>query len=189
MKNLETNNIMQKSTKIKTNANLDIFSMIDNLKTQILYWHINNYKIFDKNDFDESEILSILIKLAYHDYVGWHMIEDYQNSDKEVIKFVFEGGLIHNISRNYCMQLIDEYYVNMQNENAEFNSEGMGSIFYKLANDYIKYLHLVEDNDNRSSLLETQVSFYEKCLKKLDSDIKSKNKKIIIFQKFKTNGY
>jgi len=65
----------------------------------------------------------------------------------------------------------------------------MGSIFDKLSNDYIKYLHLIENKDERSSLLEKQVSYFEKCLEKLDTDLREGYKSIIVFQKFKVNGY
>jgi len=168
---------------------MGINEYIELLKSAINDWHNQDLKIFENDDFNNNDLSSTLIKLSYHNYVAWHMIEEYQNADKDIIKFVYEGGLYHNSSRNFCMQVIDEHYVRLQDNNAEPHSEGMGSIFDKLSNDYIKYLHLIENKDERSSLLEKQVSYFEKCLEKLDTDLREGNKSIIVFQKFKVNGY
>lgn len=168
---------------------MEITGLIQLLKSSINQWHDLDLKIFENNDYNNLNLESSLIKLSYHNYVGWHMIEQYQNADNDVVKFVYEGGLFHNSSRNFCMQVIDEFYVNIQNPDAEPHSEGMGNIFDKLSNDYIKYLHLIESKDARSNLLEKQVNYHENCLMKLHKQIKEGDKSIIVFQKFKVNGY
>jgi hypothetical protein len=168
---------------------MGVVDLIRTIKSSISEWHDQDLKIFDNTELNNSDLQSTLVKLSYHNYIAWHMIEQYQNTDSDVIKFVYEGGLIHNSSRNFCMQLIDEYYVKVQNQNAESHSEGMGSIFDKLSNDYIKYLHLIENKDERAHLLEKQVAYFENCLEKLDYELKNGKKSIIVFQKFKVNGY
>lgn len=168
---------------------MDIADYIKILKSSILNWHNQDLKIFENLDLNNTDLESTLIKLSYHNYVTWHMIEEYQNADNDVVKFVYEGGLRHNSARNFCMQEVDQHYVDIQNCDAESHSEGMGSIFDKLSNDYIKYLHLVENKDERASLLEKQVLYFENCLTKLDSDLRSGKKSIIVFQKFKVSGY
>lgn len=168
---------------------MNVNEYIKILKSSISEWHNQGLKIFENNEFNNDDLASTLVKLSYHNYVAWHMIEEYQNANKDVIKFVYEGGLFHNSSRNFCMQVVDEYYVKIQNDEAESHSEGMGSIFDKLSNDYIKYLHLIENKDERSILLEKQVAYFENCLNKLDHELRNGKKSIIVFQKFKVNGY
>ena len=161
---------------------MDVVNCIDLLKSSILKWHSEDLKIFEDNGLNNSDLSSTLVKLSYHNYVTWHMIEEYRNSDNDVVKFVYEGGLTHNSARNFCMQVVDEHYVKLQDNSAESHSEGMGNIFDKLSNDYIKYLHLIENKDERALLLEKQVMYFENCLIKLDSDFKNGKKSIIVFQ-------
>ena len=166
--------------------NVDFY--IDTITKSIDAWHADNLKIFDY-DNENDDLENLLTRLSYHNYVAWHLIEEYQNDDAGVVKFVYDGGLYHNPRRNLCMQKIDEIYVNLQTPTENFNSEGMGSIFDKLSNDYIKLLHLIENEDERQSLLVEQVNFYKKCLNKLHTEILNGTTNIIIFQKFKINGY
>lgn len=166
--------------------NIDYY--INSVLDQLNSWHNSNFKIFElDNELDDLE--NLVIRLSYHNYIAWHMIEEYKNSDTDVVQFVYNGGLLHNAKRNHCMQKIDEIYVNIQKSCDNFNSEGMGSIFDKLTNDHIKYLHLVENKDDRQSLLLSQVNFHKKCLNKVHDEILKGNLNIIIFQKFKINGY
>lgn len=168
--------------------NISTDELVENIFFSIDQWHNEKKKIFDL-EIEKDNVLSLTKKLCYHNYVAWHLIEEYQNGDENIVKFVYEGGLKHNPARNECMQLIDQIYVNFQNPDAETHSEGMGSIVDKLSNDYIKYVHLVENNDERKHLLIDQVNFHVNSLKKLNDEILNGQKRIMVFQKFKINGY
>ena len=142
-----------------------------------------------ESNFDIGSFQYWLQKLAFHDYVVWHYIEEYANQDKKVVQFVYEGGLKQNKMRNEAMEKIDSFYVSMQENTGTFHSEGMGNIFDRLINDYLKYIHLVQDFDDRSKLLVAQMEFTKTCLEALDQDIRNGAKQIMVFQKFKTKGY
>jgi hypothetical protein len=91
--------------------------------------------------------------------------------------------------RNEAIEKLDSFYVSVQGSSDNFHSEGMGNIFDRLINDYLKYIHLVQDLDERSKLLTAQMDFTKKCLTNLDQDIRNGVKQIMVFQKFKTKGY
>jgi hypothetical protein len=153
-------------------------------------WHKNNSVFFDfESNFDIGSFQYWLQKLAFHDYEGWHYIEEYANQDKKVVQFVYEGGLEQNKMRNEAIEKIDSFYVSIQDNTGTFHSEGMGNIFDRLINDYLKYIHLVQDFDERSKLLVAQMEFTKTCLESLDQDIRNGVKQIMVFQKFKTKGY
>jgi hypothetical protein len=152
-------------------------------------WHKED-RTWWEFDYQKNDILIYnCVKLAYHDYATWHMIERYQSNDVSEIKFIYEGGLEHNKFRNECMQNIDEYFYSFQSNTEIFNSEGVGTIVDRFINDYLKYIHLIEDNDERSSQLEFQINFSITSAEKLVQEIINGTRSIIIFKKFKTSGY
>jgi|APGre2960657404_1045060.scaffolds.fasta_scaffold01442_2 hypothetical protein len=167
-----------------------IKELILNIKKTIDDWHSNNLKNFEiEKNFDENNPSCLIKKLAYHNYCGWHLIEEYQNSNKNTIQFVYDGGLIHNKDRNNCMEMIDEFFYKLQKNEGNFNSEGFGSIFDRLINDYIKYLHLKQSNDIRSDSFYEQINFLETALEQLYKEVLVGSRKITIFKKFKSSGY
>ena len=165
-----------------------IKKIISNTKNLINEWHTEDKKWFSSN-LNNLDIQNSVNKLAFHNYCGWHFIEEYQNKNKEIISFVYEGGLEHNKNRNECMEKIDEFFDKIQLKTGGFNSEGFGSIFDRIINDYIKYLHLKENNDTRAELMEDQIYFLEKAAEQLYTDITCGQRQIKIFKKFKTRGY
>lgn len=167
-----------------------IKELISNIKKTIDDWHSDDLKNFDlKSDFDTSDLFLLIKKLAYHNYCGWHLIEEYQSSNKKTVQFVYDGGLKHNKDRNSCMEMIDEIFYKLQKNEGSFNSEGFGSIFDRLINDYIKYLHLKESNDLRSVDFYKQIIFIEIALEQLYKEVLDGSRKITIFKKFKSSGY
>lgn len=167
-----------------------INELILNVRKTIDDWHSNNLKNFKiKKNFDVNNPSCLIKKLAYHNYCGWHLIEEYQNSNKKTVQFVYDGGLIHNKDRNNCMEIIDEFFYKLQKNEGHFNSEGFGSIFDRLINDYIKYLHLKESNDIRSDSFYEQIKFLEIALEQLYKEVLVGSRKITIFKKFKSSGY
>lgn len=164
---------------------IDIESVTNSLKTAIENWHTQDLGCFDEKEYDQNNLSDIVQKLAYHNYYCWHLLENYELDTKENVSFVWESGVYHNKSRNTCMQNIDQIYVNIQNETSEYNSEGMGSLFDKFTNDYIKYLHLVSMNDERCESFKKQVDFHETCIRDISNKICEGNIRIIVFQKFK----
>ena len=165
-------------------------SSIDLVLSTLDKWHQSNSVFFDfSSNFDDGSFKYWLQKLAYHDYEGWHYIEEFANQDKKVVQFVYEGGLEQNKLRNEAIEKIDSFYVSVQGSSDNFHSEGMGNIFDRLINDYLKYIHLVQDLDERSKLLTAQMDFTKKCLTNLDQDIRNGVKQMMVFQKFKTKGY
>jgi len=170
---------------------MDIKQLIDNIKVTIDKWHNANlgYFEYEESNFNVSDINSLIEKLAYHDYCGWHFIEGYQTSNKDFIRFVYDGGLEHNKHRNACMEMIDELFFSIQKNTGTNNSEGFGSIFDRLINDYIKYIHLRDSHDDRYHNLSPQITFLENALIELYQEIISGTRKITIFRKFKSSGY
>ena len=165
-------------------------SSIDIVLSTLDKWHQNNNIFFNfESNFKSGTFEFWLQKLAFHDYEGWHYIEEYANQDKKVVQFVYEGGLEQNKMRNEAIEKIDSFYVSVQDQTGVFHSEGMGNIFDRLINDYLKYIHLVQDFDERSKLLIAQMEFTKTCLDNLDKDLRKGVKQIMVFQKFKTKGY
>ena len=167
-----------------------INELILNVKKTIDDWHSNNLKSIEiEKNFDVNNLSCLIKKLAYHNYCGWHLIEEYQNSNKKTIQFVYDGGLGHNKDRNNCMEMIDEVFYKLQKNEGNFNSEGFGSIFDRFINDYIKYIHLKESNDIRSDYFYKQINFLEISLEQLYKEVLDGSRKITIFKKFKLSGY
>lgn len=164
---------------------IEIKKVVCDLKNVIETWHSENLDCFDEKEYDLEDLSSLVQKLAYHNYYCWHLLENYELDTKENVSFVWESGVYHNKSRNVCMQNIDQIYVNIQNEESEYNSEGMGSMFDKFTNDFIKYLHLVSLQDERSESFKKQVDFHQNCIEEISNKICNGNKRIIVFQKFK----
>jgi hypothetical protein len=164
---------------------IEIEKIMHDLKSAIESWHSNDLGCFDEKKYDETNLSEIVQKLAYHNYYCWHLLENYELDTQENVNFVWESGVYHNKSRNTCMQNIDQTYVDIQNENSDYNSEGMGSLFDKFTNDFIKYLHLVSLNDERAESFKKQVDFHQTCIQGISYKICAGEKRIIVFQKFK----
>ncbi len=147
-------------------------------------WHDLDYKIWDDYYEDNNDILYVVQKLAYHNYCGWHLHELYFENIK---KNIIDGSVItdHNKKRNTCMESIDNYFTKNQNTEAKFHSEGFGSIVDRIVNDYIKYLHCLEYNDQRSEKLLYQVQLLTKIANELFDEVKNGTKQIIVWEKFK----
>jgi|APGre2960657373_1045057.scaffolds.fasta_scaffold159465_2 hypothetical protein len=167
----------------------NITEAISITKENLDLWHKEN-KTWWEFEFSQDDLLVYnCVKLAYHDYATWHMIERYQSNDANEVKFIYEGGLEHNKYRNECIQNIDEYFYKFQSNAEVFNSEGVGTIVDRFINDYLKYIHLVEDSDERATQLEFQINFSITSAEKLVQEMIDGTRSIIIFKKFKTSGY
>jgi hypothetical protein len=152
-------------------------------------WHEQDLTWFDYDQEETSSIQSFCRRLAFHNYCNWHFTDAYNAEDHNYVKFVWDGGLAHNNKRNLLMQDIDEYFVSIQTENGDYNSEGMGSIIDRFTNDYLKYIHFKSDDDERAPLLIPQIEFLKSAALNLERDLLSGQKRIIIFKKFKTKSY
>jgi hypothetical protein len=152
-------------------------------------WHNEILTWFDYDEEENDSLFSLIRKLAYHNYCNWHFTEAYNHDSHDVVRFVWEGGLGHNNFRNMFMEKIDTYFVNKQTSEGDFNSEGMGSIIDRYTNDYLKFIHLTSENDERAPLLLPQIDFLKNASLTLEKDLISGKKRIIIFKKFKTKGY
>jgi len=170
---------------------MQIQEIIQEIKTTIDSWHSENLKWFEYDTIldTKDDIVNVIKKLAFHDYCGWHFIEGYQDTNKNNIQFVYDGGLEHNKYRNACMEKIDEFFYSLQKNSGSYNSEGFGSIFDRIINDYIKYIHLKESNDPRAEDFYKQIEFLENALNQLYSEIITGTRRITIFRKFKSSGY
>jgi len=164
---------------------IEIEKIMHDLKSIIQGWHTENLDCFEEKQYDLKDLSSLVEKLAYHNYYCWHLLENQELDKKENSNFVWETGTYHNVYRNVCMQNIDQIYVDIQNEEAEYNSEGMGSLFDKFTNDFIKYLHLISLQDKRAESFKKQVDFHQICIDDISNKICEGNKRIIVFQKFK----
>jgi hypothetical protein len=158
-------------------------------KVNLDTWHAEQRTWWEFEFSQEDELVFNSVKLAYHNYATWHMIERYQTNDAKEVKFIYEGGLEHNKYRNLCIQNIDEYFYKYQTNTEVFNSEGVGTIVDRYINDYLKYIHLLENNDDRASQLEFQINFSKSSAEKLVQEMIDGTRSIIIFKKFKTSGY
>jgi hypothetical protein len=152
-------------------------------------WHDQNLTWFEYDDEENESLLFLTRKLAFHNYCNWHFTEMYNHDSQEFVMFVWEGGLKHNVMRNLFMEKIDTYFVNKQTSEGDYNSEGMGSIIDRYTNDYLKYLHLRSENDERAPQLLPQIEFLKNASVNLEKDLFSGKKRIIIFKKFKTKEY
>jgi hypothetical protein len=169
---------------------IKIQEIVQEIKITIDLWHSKNLKWFEYDTIlDTTDITNIIKKLAFHNYCGWHFIEGYQDTNKNNIQFVYDGGLEHNKYRNACMEIIDEFFYLIQKNSGIYNSEGFGSIFDRLINDYIKYVHLKETNDSRADDFYKQIVFLENALEQLYNEIIIGTRRITIFKKFKSSGY
>lgn len=167
-----------------------ISKLISITKDNILAWHNQGLKWFDfKSQYQEQDIRSTIERLSFHNYCGWHLIEEYQNSNKDTVSFVYEGGLHHNRERNNCMERIDLHFYSLQKHTGAFNSEGFGSIFDRHSNDFVKLLHLNELGDPRANEFEKQIAFLENAIEQLSNDIITGQRQVMIFKKFKVKGY
>ena len=166
---------------------INIEKVVSELKTAIESWHNEDLGCFDQKEQDLEDLGQLVQKLAYHNYFCWHLLENYKLDTQENVTYVWQSGVYHNGSRNNCMQNIDQIYVNLQNEESEYNSEGMGSMFDKFTNDFIKYLHLVLLEDERAESFKKQVDFHQNCIEDISNKICNGEKRIIVFQKFKVS--
>lgn len=148
-------------------------------------WHGQNLTIFDLEEDDNNDDLSLILKkLAHCNYLGWHYCEIYFENLRNKN---FNGLLITetNKSRNVQMEKIDEFFEHLQSDQGEYHTESFGSITDRLINDYIKYLHCVEYDDDRSKGLFEQINLLIEVSSKLLDDVLQGKKKLLVWKKFK----
>lgn len=158
---------------------------IDDVFDLLSKWHNNKLTIFDfEENIEENSLLHTIAKLAYYDYLGWHYCEVYFENLRNKN---FNGLLIteSNKSRNLCMEQIDEYFHAIENSDGDFHSESFGSIMDRILNDYIKYLHCLEYEDNRAVDLKDQIDLLIDISINLLEDVKNGKKKLLVWKKFK----
>ena len=163
---------------------MNIKELIFEIKITLDNWHNQNKTYWDNRDFDPKSLSIVIEKLAYHNYCGWHLHEVYFENVKNNIH---DGYMTtnHNIHRNQTMEMIDAFYTSNQNTNAKFHSESFGSIIDRIINDYIKYLHCLENQDERSESLKQQVEILIKVADELQEEVLLGQKQIIVWKRFK----
>jgi hypothetical protein len=163
---------------------LNIKELVFEIKTTLNNWHNQNKTYWDNQDFDSDNLSSVIEKLAYHNYCGWHLHEVYFEN---VRNNIHDGHMTtnHNVYRNQTMEMIDAFYTTDQNADAKYHSEGFGSIIDRIVNDYIKYLHCVEYSDVKAEGLLNQVEILTDIAADLEEEVLSGTKQILVWKKFK----
>jgi hypothetical protein len=55
------------------------------MESKINEWHVKNLTWFSYDpNFDNTDILELCKKLAYHNYCIWHLIEGYKDPDTNI---------------------------------------------------------------------------------------------------------
>lgn len=163
---------------------MNIKELVFEIKITLDNWHNQNKTYWDNHDFDPKSLSSVIEKLAYHNYCGWHLHELYfENLKRNIV----DGSQItqHNRYRNQCMEVVDSFFCENQNTEAKYHSEGFGSIIDRIINDYIKYLHCLEIQDERSESLKKQVETLIEVADELQEEVLLGQKQIIIWKRFK----
>ena len=168
---------------------MGLLEIIDYTSRSIDKWHADSLTWFDYDEEVTDDIACYVRKQAYHNYCNWHYTENYNQKEPNYLGYIWDGGLAHNRDRNLYMQKIDEYYVSVQVPCSTYNSEGLGSVLDRYSNDYIKFLHMTAENDERAPLMLPQIEFLKNIAVSLENDLLNGNRNIIVFKKFKSKGY
>ena len=83
------------------------------------------------------------------------------------------------------MEVVDSFFSENQNIEAKYHSEGFGNIIDRIINDYIKYLHCLEIQDERSESLKQQVEILIQVADELQEEVLLGQKQVIIWKRFK----
>ncbi len=163
---------------------MKISELIANVIIKLKYWDSLDLKFWDNHPLDYNDINSVIENLAYRNYCGWHLHELYfENLKRNIV----DGSQItqHNRYRNQCIEIVDSFFCENQNTEAKYHSEGFGNIIDRIINDYIKYLHCLEFQDERSESLIKQVEILTQVADELQEEVLLGQKQIIIWKRFK----
>lgn len=165
--------------------------LLNTLSDKLSDWHTKDLTWFDLDELivPDDSISYLIIKLGFHNYCTWHLIEGYEDNDPQKVHFVYAGGLAHNKDRNKTIELIDDYFIHYQKGMGKINSETLASIIDRISVLYLKMLHMKMDNDPRSKMVENQTRVLERCLMELYYDMLSGERQIAPLSRFKTTGY
>jgi hypothetical protein len=169
----------------------DLKKMLCEMKNQLEVWHNLDLTWFELEDYlkFEDSLLYYFLKLGFHNFCTWHLIEGYQDNDPNKVHFVYAGGLQQNKDRNQTIEIIDEKLINFQKGTGKINSETIGSIVDRISVFYIKMLHMKNENDNRLDMVERQTAVLENCFLELFEDMINGERRIAPLSRFKTTGY
>ena len=163
---------------------MKISSLIANVLNTLKKWHTLDLKFWDNHHYDCTDINNVIENLAYRNYCGWHLHELYfENLKRDIV----DGSQItqHNLFRNQCMEVVDSFFSENQNTEAKYHSEGFGNIIDRIINDYIKYLHCLEIQDERSESLKQQVEILIQVADELQEEVLLGQKQVIVWKRFK----
>lgn len=132
-----------------------IIDLFDNIIVQRLeLWHNQDLKHFTWEFIEQENTLAGLIERnIYYNYQGWHFEDLGQSDNPTDVMRGWKGSRENNRNRNQSIQYIDEYFIPFYSEEAEEYTETIGVILDKVSILYIKYLHLVENGDERCQIL------------------------------------
>ena len=150
-------------------------------------WHDEGLRSFEWKDLNLEPPLSHSVKNLYHNYCIWHCIEDYGGEDREKVRFIYEGGAVHNKLRNHEAVSLDRYFTQYQS-GGRLASEGVGAILDKINILTVKKMHLEDANDARLGMIEAHLANLVQCAHELVWDMRSGQRWYAIFDRFKVTG-
>lgn len=113
-----------------------------------------------------TTIQALSVRLIYHNYQIWHLLEDYKSPDSNRVLFVYDGGIRHNKLRNNAIEALDKLLCSQQVGKGKLNSETIGSIIDRVGIWYLKKLH-EEAGTGRHSDIMGQIIALTACTHEL----------------------